>query len=115
MKRSMLFIALALTFKSHAEPTTLTQAVDEMKSNHPDISGAKAKIEEASATKSRAYSDLFPSLDATVSVNRKNDANDPNTALFNGESYNYYSEKLTLTQPLFKIGLISGAVKATDA
>ena len=60
---------------------------------------------------SGSYSLIFPTISATGGYSYKKDALTSPTALFGGETYNYYTLGLALNQPLFDGGAILGGVK----
>lgn len=87
---------------------SLAEAVADALKGDPDILLTQEKISESEANRKRAYSEVFPKLNATLAANTKKDAASSAGALFGASSYNAYATTLELSQPVFT----SGAVKS---
>ncbi|MBU6374836.1 MAG: efflux RND transporter permease subunit, partial [Bdellovibrionales bacterium] len=106
----LLFLAALPASEALAEtsPLSLSSAVKEAIQNQPRLQKYRERISQSEAEVLRTWSTIFPTLSAQATASTRKDAVIMNTARFGGDSYNYYTSSLQLTQPLFVFGLKSG-------
>ena len=90
-------------------PLSLADAVKEALRNQPQVQKSREKVLQSDAEVLKTWSSIFPTISAQAAASTRKDAVIMNTARFGGDSYNYYTTSLQLTQPLLVFGLVSGA------
>jgi outer membrane protein len=107
-----------LTSVPQADPATLPltvgDAVDRAIQANQNVLYYRERIDEADSGISYAKSSIFPVLNGVVTGEREKDAVNLGSAKFGGSAYNNYSAQITLVQPLYRAGLISGGIGVAE-
>jgi len=117
--RGIAVLSLVLNTPSFSAPESpakkmgLKEMVDLALAENPQMAQARAQLDEATSLKAMARSAFFPTIQGTLTAQKKKDAVLSNSVLFGGESYNHYLFNLGLTQPLIQFGIFSGLSAAS--
>jgi HAE1 family hydrophobic/amphiphilic exporter-1 len=92
--------------------TTLTSqtAVQRALDKNSAIAQQRAQLAVREAELSQSWSAVLPSIDGNLKAGTRKDASSSRSALFGGNSYNFYTTEITATQAILKGGGLWGEV-----